>query len=310
MRKTSAVLASLSLAVLALTGCSVAGSSDGAACERPADSTGVADAVTVDGDLGSKPDVSIFAPVKITKSASSTVIEGDGRPVENGQQLVVLELTLFNGQTGEEVASTAYDPDKGALTNLDNQAERFPALASAMKCVTEGSRVVVAVSPEDAGAEALSGFGLGPKDTMVFVADALDVYLPRAEGELQFNDASGMPTVVRAPDGTPGVIIPDSAAPKSQVVQTLIKGEGEKLGADQIPLVNYTAVNWDTKDLVDTTWGKSVSLDFAQTAPAVAETLVGKPVGSQVLVVTPATGDVPATAYVVDILGAVTAPTQ
>lgn len=310
MRKTSAVLASLSLAVLALTGCTATASSDGASCDRPADSTGVRDAVSVEGDLGSKPDVSIFSPMQVANSGASTVIEGDGRPVQSGQQLIVLELALYSGQTGDEVASTAYDPDRGSISSLDNQAERFPALAEALTCVKAGSRVVVAISPEDAGAETLSGFGLEADDTMVFVADALDVYLSRAEGELQFNDARGMPTVVRAPDGAPGVIVPDSEAPTTQVVQTLIKGDGEQVGADQIALVNYTAVDWDDKSVVGTTWGSEVSLDFAQVNPAVAEELIGKTVGSQILVVTPGEGDAAAVAYVVDILGAVTAPTQ
>jgi hypothetical protein len=310
VRKTSAVLASLSLAVLALTGCTATGSSDDAACDRSADSVGVRDAVTVKGDLGSKPDVSIFSPLQVEKSGSSTVIEGDGRPVENGQQPFVLELSLYSGETGEMVASTEYDASTGALTSLDIQSERFPALSSALKCVTEGSRIVVAVSAEDAGAETLSGFGLAADDTMVFIGDALDVFLPRAEGTLQFNDAAGMPTVVRAPDGTPGVIIPDSAAPTTQVVQTLIKGEGDEVATGEMPFVHYTAVGWDDKKVVNTTWGKAVAADISQVAPAVAEALVGKTVGSQVLVVTPGAEGAPAVAYVVDILGAVTAPTQ
>lgn len=41
-----------------------------------------------------------------------------------------------------------------------------------------------------------------------------------------------------------------------------------------------------------------------------AEQLVGATVGSQLLVVFPAAESAPATAIVVDILGAVTAPTQ
>ncbi|CAI7673615.1 unnamed protein product [Penicillium discolor] len=61
---------------------------------------------------------------------------------------------------------------------------------------------------------------MGQDDIAVFVIDVVDAFLPKAEGTLQFNDAQGMPTVVRADDGTPGIIIPDSAAPDEQVVQT------------------------------------------------------------------------------------------
>ncbi len=77
--------------------------------------------------------------------------------------------------------------------------------------------IVAALTPEDFGANNLEGFGLAADDNAVFVIDVVDVFLSRAEGSLQFNDAKGMPTVVRAPDGTPGVIIPDSAAPTSRL---------------------------------------------------------------------------------------------
>ena len=310
MRKTSAVLASLSLAVLALTGCTAAPTFDGAACERTSGSSGLTDAVTIEGDLGDKPDVSIFSPLQLQKSTTTDVIVGDGRAVENGQQPFVYELSVFSGETGDEVAATPYDPAQGPLTSLDIQGARFPALADALKCVTKGSRTIVALTAEDAGAEALQSFDLAADDTMVFVVDTIDVLLPKAEGALQFNDARGMPTVVRAPDGTPGVIIPDSDAPSDLVSQTLILGEGDEVGADQLPIVQYTALGWDDKTVMAQTWGTAVSTDLQQVAPAVAQELVGKPVGSQVLVVTPAADGVPAVVYVVDVLGAITVPTQ
>ncbi|WP_136054945.1 hypothetical protein [Microbacterium sp. K24] len=310
MRKTSAVLASLSLAVLALTGCSAAGSSDGAACDRSADSSAIKDAVTVEGDFGSAPDVTVFSPLHLKKSSYADVAVGDGPTIVNGQQAVTVELSIYSGETGEKVYATAYDENKGQVSNADYWASQSPGLAKAFECATEGSRIIAGLTPEDFGVEALSGLGLSDDDNMVFVIDVLDVFLSKAEGALQFNDAQGMPTVVRAADGTPGIIIPDSAAPKKQVVQTLIKGDGEKVAADQIPLVNVTAVNWDDKSVVTTTWGKGPTGDLASTAPAVAEQIVGKTVGSQLLVVTPGTDGAAAVAYVVDILGAVTAPTQ
>ena len=310
MRKTSAVLASLSLAVLALTGCSAAGSSDGAACDRSADSTAIKDAVTVEGDFGSAPDVTVFSPLQLKESSYADVAVGDGRTIVNGQQALTVELSIFSGETGEQVYATAYDEDKGQVSNADYWASQSPGLAKAFECATEGSRIIAGLTPEDFGVEALAGLGLSDDDNMVFVIDVVDVFLSKAEGALQFNDAQGMPTVVRASDGTPGIIIPESAPPTDQVVQTLIKGDGEKVTADQIALVNVTAVNWDDKSVLTTTWGKGPTGDLASTAPAAAEQIVGKTVGSQFLVVTPETDGAAAVAYVVDILGAATAPTQ
>lgn len=310
MRKTSAVLASLSLVVLALTGCSAAGSSDGAGCERSADSAAIKDAVTVEGDFGSAPEVTVFSPLHLKKSSYAEVTVGDGRTIVNGQQALTVELSIYSGETGEKVYATAYDENKGQVSNADYWASQSPGLAKAFACATEGSRIIAGLTPDDFGADALAGLGLSDDDNMVFVIDVLDVFLSKAEGSLRFNDAQGMPTVVRAADGTPGIIIPDSAAPKKQVVQTLIDGDGDEVGADQIPLVNVTAVNWDDKSVVTTTWGKGPSGDLSSTAPEVAKEIVGKTVGSQILVVTPGTDGAAAVAYVVDILGAVTAPTQ
>jgi peptidylprolyl isomerase len=310
VRKTSAVLASLSLAVLALTGCSAAGSADSSGCDRSADATAIKDAVTVEGEVGTAPDVTVFSPLHLKKSSVADVTVGDGRAIVNGQQALTVELSIFSGETGEKVYATSYDEDKGQVSNADYWASQSPGLAKAFECATEGSRILAGLTPDDFGKEALSGLGLSDEDNMVFVIDVLDVFLPKAEGALQFNDAQGMPTVVRAADGTPGVIIPDSAAPTKQVVQTLIKGDGDKVAADQIPLLNVTAVNWDDKKVVSSTWGQGPTGDLASTAPTVAEALVGKTVGSQLLVVTPGTEGAGAVVYVVDILGAVTAPTQ
>ncbi|MBT2485880.1 MULTISPECIES: hypothetical protein [unclassified Microbacterium] len=310
MRKTSAVLASLSLAALALTGCTATAPSDGASCEREADAKSIQDAVTIEGDLGTAPEVTVYSPLTLEDSAIANVIVGDGRTVVNGQQALTVELSIFSGETGEKVYATAYDEANGQVSNADYWATQSPGLEKAFECVTEGSRIIAGLTPDDFGVEALAGLGLSDDDNMVFVIDVLDVFLSKAEGAHQFNDASGMPTVVRAPDGTPGVIIPDNDAPAEQVEQTLIKGDGEEVAADQIPLVNVTAVNWDDKSVVTSTWGQGPTGDLASTAPTVAEALVGQTVGSQILVVTPGAEGAGAVAYVVDILGAVTAPTQ
>lgn len=310
MRKTSAVLATLSLAVLALTGCTAAPTFDGAACDRSVDANGVSDAVTITGDFGAEPDVEVFAPVHVTKSSFTDVIVGEGRPLVNDTQLMMAELSLYSGETGKAIFTSPYDEASASLANIEAWSSQSPGLATALQCATEGSRVVAALTPEDFGAETAQSLGVARDEAVIFVIDVVDVFLSKAEGALQFNDARNIPTVVRAADGTPGVIIPDGAAPTAQVEQTLIKGDGEPVQAEQTPLVNFTAVGWDDKTVISTTWGATPSTNIASTVPQVAEALVGKTVGSQILVVTPAAEGAPAVAYVVDILGAVTAPAQ
>lgn len=310
MRKTSAVLASLSLAAIALTGCSASATFAGAACDRTSHANGIENAVTVTGELGEAPDVTIYSPVENAESAYTDVIVGDGAPVVDDQQVMQLQMSIYSGSTGEQVFATTYESGTGSLSNIANWAAESPGMADVFECITGGSRVVASLTPEDFGAASASSVGLGADDRAIVVIDVLQTYLSKAEGALQFNDARGLPTVVRAPDGTPGVIIPDADAPTELVRQTLIKGDGAEVDETQALILNVTAVGWDDKKVQNTSWGTTPILDLQSTAPTVAEALVGETVGSQVLVVTPAADGASATAYVVDILGAVTTPEQ
>ncbi len=124
------------------------------------------------------------------------------------------------------------------------------------------------------------------------MVDLHKVYLSRATGSLVYNAALGLPTVVRAPDGRPGVIIPDNDAPEELVVQTLIKGDGAEVTGDQAAFVAYTGVNWDDHTVIDTTWDTTpAAISFGDDAPEFADALKGATVGSQVLVVLPPAGD-------------------
>jgi peptidylprolyl isomerase len=109
--------------------------------------------------------------------------------------------------------------------------------------------------------------------------------------------------------------VPDNAPPKELVVQTIIKGDGEKVTGDVPVRVHYTGVLWDGKTVFDTTWDgdpKSITLDSV--VPGFATALKGQTVGSQVMVVVPpaegykdqAQGSIPANStlvFVIDILG-------
>ncbi|WP_460795326.1 FKBP-type peptidyl-prolyl cis-trans isomerase [Microbacterium sp. GXF0217] len=304
MRKTSAALASLSLAVLALTGCTAAPTFDGATCDRAASTSGIDDAVTVTGDVGVAPDVELFAPLHVETTSYTDVVTGEGTALTSPQQLAVLDIALFDGTTGDQIVQTEFDGDLSRLSNIASWSQQIPGIGEVLECATPGTRMVAAIAPEDFGAEALSGFQLDDDTTVVAVIDVLDTYLAQATGSKQFNNARNLPTVVRAPDGRPGIIVPDDAAPTEQVEQVLIKGDGETVEADTIPWVNYTAVGWDTKTVSGTSWDANPVSNLAEIEPTVAEALVGQPIGSQLLVVVPAAEDGEATAYVVDILGA------
>lgn len=315
VRKTSAVLATLSLALVALTGCAAAPAFGGAACDRAAASSEIDDIATVTGEVGETPDVELFTPIGADKSSFSDLIVGDGPALTSPSQSTVLEFALFSGKTGEPVAGTAFDEDEAQLVSIDYWSQRVPAFGEALECATEGSRVLAVISAEDFGAQNLAGFELEEDESVVAVFDVVKVFPSKADGAPQYNDAAGMPTVVRAADGRPGIIVPDSAPPTDLVVQTLLKGDGEKVADDDTVLVNYTGVTWADKTVFDSSWDRGATpFDLTSLIPGFTEGLAGQTVGSQVLVVIPpelgygeeGSGAVPANStlvFVVDILG-------
>jgi peptidylprolyl isomerase len=304
VRKTSAVLATLSLAVLALTGCSVPSSSSAATCDRDGVSDSILNVADVSGEVGESPDVEVFGPVDVKESAFADAIVGEGRAVSTPFQPLVLDIAFYAGDSGEKIYASEFNGDLSRVHSSDYWVQRSPGLTDVLDCATAGSRIVAVLTPEDFGPQNVEGFGLAKDEDVVAVIDILDVHLARATGALQFNDAKGMPTVVRAADGTPGVIIPDSAAPKKSVTQTLIKGDGAEVKAGDTVFTNVMAVNWDDGTVATNTWGAEAS------SGAAAQELIGATVGSQLLVVLPGAEGASATAIVVDILGIAPAPAQ
>lgn len=318
MRKLPAALAAVSLAALTLTGCTSVGSPassfDGETCERSTN-TKVAEAVTVTGEFGKEPKVTVPTPLHVASSSTSDVIVGEGRAVSTSSQLVAIDVALYNGTTGKKVVSTEFNGDLTRLSNVSSWEAQIPGLADALKCASAGSRVVAGISPSDVGEQTAAGFNLAKDDSLVAVIDVLKVFYPKAEGALQFNGALGLPTVVRAEDGRPGIIVPDATAPSDLVVQTLIKGDGPVVSGESAIRVHYTGVTWNERTVFDSSWDAvAARFDLASVIPGFAEGLTGQTVGSQVLIVVPpemgygdqAQGEIPANStlvFVVDILG-------
>lgn len=291
VRKTSAALATLSLAVLALTGCTSAPSFDGASCDRVASgSSALNDSIETSGEVGTAPKVDVYGPIKLKTTEFADAVVGDGEAIVSSTQPFVSHVTIYDGATGEKLETTGYDTSVTQPRDIASWSQISPVFADILECATGGSRVVAALSSEDLGGAAGQG-------SVIFVFDIVDVFLPKAEGAPQFNDRRGVPTVVHAADGTPGVIIPDSAAPTETVVQTLIKGDGPAVKEDDFVVINHTILNWDDKSVLDSSWG-SASL---VTAPL--PQMVGVPVGSQIMVINPATDGAAAQVLVIDILG-------
>jgi hypothetical protein len=305
VRKIPAVFAVLGLTAVGLAGCAIPAPSQ--ACPRPATTdSAVTDLVSVSGDIGDKPTVSVSTPFHTDEVAFEDVVTGTGPALDSSGQLLVVDIYIVGGAPDATPVDTGYTGDLSTVGTFDGWATSIPAFETALECATEGSRVVVAIPPGGITAETAATLGIAEDESAVAVVDLHKVYLSRATGSLVYNAAFGLPSVVRAPDGRPGVIIPDSAAPEEPVVQTLIKGDGPEVTGEQTAFAAYTAVDWDDHAVIKTTWDANPEhVSFGTDAPAFAEALKGATVGSQLLVVLPpAEGADGATqVYVIDILG-------
>jgi FKBP-type peptidyl-prolyl cis-trans isomerase len=308
VRRFPAAIAALGLTAVALVGCS-ASTSTAAGCLRPTpSSTDALALVDVTGSPENVANVDVRTPLHATQTEYEDVVTGTGTTITEPNQLVVLDVTLVNGENGERTVTTQYDGNLQAVFPMSQWTGVFPGLQTALQCATEGSRVAVVLPPEGIDLAVAGNIGVQEGQSAVVVVDVRKVYLPAADGADQFSDAHGLPTVVRAPDGRPGVIIPDADAPTQPVVQVIKRGSGDVVAPDDAVRVHVTGVDWTDRTVTTTTWDsepESLDLSAANTPAAFVDALAGQTVGSQVLVVVPAADGGPssATAYVFDILG-------
>lgn len=245
------------LAGFGLVGCSASAGAPGSACAAPTADPRAAEAVTVSGEVGTQPDVQVRSPFLPDSRSVQTVVAGDGERITQADQLVLLDLTVYNGVTGERIVGSRYDGNVANAQPLSGWDATFPDFSSTMLCATEGSRVVVAMPYDSVGEQAAQGLGIPEGGSAVVVADVERVYLPAADGADQFTAGFGLPTVVRAPGGQPGVTIPDGEAPSEVSVQTLKKGDGPALTADATARLHVLGVAWNDRETFATTWGKT-----------------------------------------------------
>ncbi|QMU98133.1 hypothetical protein FVO59_13685 [Microbacterium esteraromaticum] len=296
MRKTTAAVSALALSTIVLTGCSAAAPTfEGAACERQSSAT-LESSVSVSGDFGA-PRVDVESPVHLGKLSYADAIVGDGRAITDERQEAILARVLVNGTTGQTISAQL------KLWSPESAGAELPGVDEALKCATEGSRIVVAIPASELPEGAAQQIGLGSKGSLLAVYDVRYTTLPKADGSPVFNDAPGLPSVVRAPDGRPGVIVPDTAAPKEAVTETLLQGAHEKVG-DGTALIRSTSVGWTSRSVGQTTWdGTLTGTDGLPSE--VAEAVSKARVGSQLMVVVPTQSGEDATVHVVDVLGVV-----
>lgn len=307
MRRLVVPVLIAALAGTALVGCSSTASA-GAACEAPAvPDASVFEKIEVDGPVGGTTTFDAYTPLVVESTTWEHTTPGEGTPITASSQVLQVELSFFRGSDGTPLSLSGAEGPQSVTVPLSGLVSSIPALADAMQCARPGSRVVTIAAPDDIAEQFSSAVGLGASESLAIVADVGDVLLAKADGADQFVDGRGLPSVVRAADGRPGISVPDGDAPEEIRVEVLKKGSGATIDAETPAVVAYTSVSWNDREVVTTTWDATPDVASADSLGAdVMTALDGRTVGSQILVVVPPAADDTAGSalvYVVDILG-------
>jgi FKBP-type peptidyl-prolyl cis-trans isomerase len=304
VRTIPALLVTIGLAA-ALTGCAASGAgTTPSSCAAPG---AASEAVTATGAFGKEPKVSVPSGLTTKGTQVSVLRQGDGRQIEDGTP-VLIEYTLVDGATGEVAQTSGYS---GQTAPITAGADNAGALGESLECAHVGDRLAVALpkSALSSSAGAGSDSSSRTEDAVIAVIDVTRAFDARATGTPQLA-GDGMPAVVLAPSGAPGITIPSWKAPSGNETHLLRKGSGTELTAKDTAVIKYTAVTWGQDGADDSVAGSSwtdgsgaqtVPLAKGQVEEGVRNAIVGHRVGDQVLAIVHQQGT--AYAYVIDVLG-------
>jgi FKBP-type peptidyl-prolyl cis-trans isomerase len=324
VRRLPALLTAAALATVlasSLTAC--AGMPGSGGCDPIYEPGSASELVTATGSFGTEPKVSFPTPLIADKPQVSTLIEGEGDPIPN-RGTVDFDFSLSDGGTGQLYGATDYSDQPGGRLVAGQEGS---AVTKSLQCARVGERFALTTLAADAYAPDALPQGLSKDTTLVFVVDVVASYLGKADGFNQLPQ-DGMPSVVTAPDGQPGITVPKTDPPAELRNSTIKAGGGATVEDGDTAVLHFSAWTWptgggDPQD-VDSSWpripiNQVVTKDAkgdasARIAPGAAAKVVGANVGSQLLVVIPARdaypGGVPTGVdesstliYVIDVLG-------
>ena len=310
-RRLAAGVVVAGLTAAALTGCSTAASGSGCVASGTA-----SDSVTASGAFGSAPTIEFPTPLHVNSTQVSQLIGGTGDPL-TAEQPITADLTIVNATTGKTVAKSTYTGKANAGSLFTIAAVPLKGVRDGFVCARVGERLAMVVPPSQGYPAASRPESVAATDSIIVVADIYKAYLARANGVNQVM-GSGLPTVVLAPNGQPGITVPSTAAPKSLTIANLKVGSGAVIHEGDTAIVHYTGVLWSDNSVFDSSWksGSAVSLPVKSSSvvKGMVAALKNQRVGSQVLAIVPpaygygsaGSGSIPGGAtlvFVIDILG-------
>ncbi len=319
LRKTPALRQLPALVLAAALATTLAACTSSAAAFEPGDASST---VTATGAVGgSAPTVEFPTPLVTEDSQRSTLVEGEGDPIAAGDQ-VDFAYTVLDGASGQSLGAFGF-ADDGKYGRTSAGAGTTSLSQSLAGTRVGGRYALTTTAALGFGPGTLGQLGLADDATLVLVIDVLDARPGKSEGVNQL-PLDGMPAVVTAVDGTPGITVPDIDPPTTTRISTIKLGSGPVVEDGANLVVHFSGWVWPTADAplsqFQSTWTgqRAVNITASPEAlvPGFADAVIGANVGDQVLAVIapedgygdtpPAQSAIPAGAtliFVIDILG-------
>lgn len=250
---------------------------------------GLPDGLKVAGTVGRQPTVTIPGSSPGGKLKVKTLHKGKGKQVANGD-LVAANYVGYRWNGGDhKLIASSYDSGRPAMFPYGHLV---PGLNHALAGQRPGGRVMAVIPPgQGYGANGYAPMQIGGSDSLVFVLDVLAAYPngSAATGRQQPQTDAGLPKVSAGP--TPSMKIPSVRPPTKLQVRTIVQGTGKPVEARQTVVYHDLGQIWRSGKVFESSRGRghpdSVVVGARQMLAGWDRAVVGKPIGSRVLVVVP-----------------------
>lgn len=257
--------------------------------------------VEVSDDTSTEPVVNFTAPLEIDQLEVTTLVEGDGPELADGD-LVLVQALLLDAVSKEVHINTWLSEPRAMHLTVSEAGE---GLYTALLGAQPGARILLKEPPTED--ELNSG--------RVVVLDVLPSQVAGAENEPR----DDLPSVEINPETGPEITINQGLeVPSETVSQTLVKGEGRQVRPGQIVTMNYHGVRWEDGVVIDTTWDddhlpRSYQVGVGELPAGLESGIVEQRIGSRIMLVLPPTEGYPSegvTVFVLELLAVTGEPLE
>ena len=274
-------------AALALTACGSSSAGD-TSSSPSASSTGYVTGtagVTVTGDLGKKPTVTLGTDTKATSELTvSDLVVGTGAVVKAGDT-VTAQYVGIGAESGKEFDSS-WSRGEAAQFSLSQVIQGWQQGIPGMKI--GGRRLLVIPGAMAYGDTPPSGSTIGKNETLVFVVDLEPT--PEATVGPRVTGTAGV-TVTGDAGKEPTIAVTKETGAVSKVtINDITVGSGAEAKANSTVTINYVGAGTATGKVFDSSWtnGAPVPLVLGQVISGFKDGVAGMKVGGRRLIVIPA----------------------